>query len=321
MIAKVLHKDLTTVTFRLKSNNKRFTMPIHRLSQEDQAYLESWAPGQNSPAPDKTNNLAEENIAGEDETSRLFPRSKEEIKNRILEIKRRPRPEGVSKKDWDAVTQLNIFRHLSGVPDEVTSDIKLNAHAHEAAAACAKHGGLSHSIGHYTNKCNLSGGGAVDDSPRRYILDRGNSNRDRRGHRRWCLNPPMGKAGFGSQGAYSAMWATDTSGSHSLDFWAYPGEGYYPEEYLLANSWSAYFNDKLPAAAEIEITIFKLSKRPEKMPISADDLPGKRVEVLHKSTYLNALNFEVAYPGKKRGIYWVQIKGRGIKHRYLVDLY
>ena len=45
-------------------------------------------------------------------------------------------------------------------------------------------------------------------------LDDGDENNiDRIGHRRWLLNAKMGKTGFGSAGAYSGMYAFDTSGS------------------------------------------------------------------------------------------------------------
>ena len=68
--------------------------------------------------------------------------------------------------------------------------------ATDAAEACKKHGGLSHSLGHSTNLCNLAAGGGMFASVKQYINDGGSNNRKARGHRRWCLNPPMGKNRF-----------------------------------------------------------------------------------------------------------------------------
>ncbi len=87
----------------------------------------------------------------------------------------------------------------------------MSAKAEDAAKACEKHGGLSHDIGHSTDKCNLAGGSGMVNSVAQYINDHGEKNRERRGHRAWCLNPPMDKVGFGEAGGgYSAMWCMES---------------------------------------------------------------------------------------------------------------
>jgi hypothetical protein len=72
-----------------------------------------------------------------------------------------------------------------------------------------------------------------------YIDDSGDNNREAHGHRRWCLNPPMGKSGFGTAGeSYSGMWAMDASGSRIKGNWSYPGTGFFPKKYVHGTGWS-----------------------------------------------------------------------------------
>lgn len=202
------------------------------------------------------------------------------------------------------------------------SDPQLNKNAELAAKACTKAGHLSHGLGDFTDKCNLAGGAGMVKSVRQYMNDGGANNRVARGHRRWCLNPPMGKTGFGGKSGFSAMWAMDRSGGAQMKFWAYPGIGLYPEEYLTGNSWSAYFDEKAPEAKKVKVRVFKMRLRPEKKIIKLDEIDGRELEVPFIATSGNSVNFEVDYyRGKKKGIYWVSVKGGGLSEGYLVEVY
>lgn len=328
LVAEIQSKTDTMVTMKRKGSDKKFTLKITTFGWDDQEYIRNWAYGQedeesmeSSDAKKTSTDDDEPNFGEVPEGNRLYPRAKEEIKKGMAEIKSRPRPEEVTKAEWEAVTNLNLYRLLSGVPSEVKSDPKLNQYADLAAKACTKAGHLSHDLGDYTDKCNLAGGGGMVKSVRQYIDDSGDNNRVARGHRRWCLNPPMGKTGFGGEEGFSAMWAIDNSGSSKMDFWAYPGEGLYPEEFLTGNSWSAYFDEAAPDKKKVKVRVFKMRSRPEKKPIKLDEINGRELEVPYIATASNGVNFEVTYQGSKKGIYWVSIKGGGLSEGYLVEVF
>ena len=193
--------------------------------------------------------------------------------------------------------------------------------ADDAAKACAAAGTLSHSLGHSTNKCNLSQGqhnmaSTVDG----YIGDGGDNNRERRGHRRWCLNPPMQNAGFGREGSFSAMWCMDSSGQKPRAPWSYPGRGLYPREYVHGNAWSFYMTGPLPD--DTKVRIWKLSSRPEQSIPWGETPKGREIEVGYSFVYDNTINFEPdAKIHGKRGIYWVRVQGRAIREQYLTELF
>ncbi len=316
LMAKVIRKDAQNVVLEREKDSKSFTLKITTLSEDDQDYIEDLILEENS-----TGELHDdEPITGA--LKRFYPKAKDEIAAGIAEIRERERPSEISEEDFAAVCELNIYRFLSGVPADVKSNSKLNSQAKDAARACLENKGLSHKLGRWTEKCNLAlGPGGVQGSVKLYMEDSGSNNQAERGHRRWCLNPSMGKSGFGSEQRYSAMWALDTSGGTKMKFWGYPGEGFYPKEYLHDTSWSAYFDKNIPAAGDLEIRILKLTERPTKLPVKIDEVAGQEVPVIYKNSFKNSLNFEVEYPDGKAGIYWVEIKGRKLKQRYLVELF
>lgn len=322
LIAEIQSKTDTTVTLKRQDNGKRITVGITTFRWEDQEFIRDWVYEEPSAKAGE----------GDEETTdpgtpldgnRLYPRTREEIKQGMAEIKARPRPADVTRDEWETTTILNQYRFLSGVPSEVQSDPELHQKADLAAKACTEAGHIAHDLGDHTDKCNLAGGGGMIASVKQYMDDNGDNNRVARGHRRWCLNPPMGKVGFGGdKTGFSAMWCMDHSGKAKNDFWAYPGEGLYPEEFLGGNSWSAYFDEDAPEKDKVRVRVFKLRIRPDKKPINLDELDGRELEIPYIATSGNSVNFEVNYHrGKKKGIYWVSIKGGGLSEGYLVEIY
>lgn len=317
--AKVLQVEGDFAIVELKSNGRQLPIEFEKLSEEDVEYLENWEePDDKAPAGKAG---VEGGDVGEPEIGRLYPRGKEQIRSGIREIKRRPKPDGISREVFDATTQLNIYRFLCGVPFDVEADAEFSAKAGEAAIACKKHGGLSHDIGHFTNRCNLSGGGDMARSVAGYIEDSGENNRERRGHRAWCLNPPMKRVGFGSAGAsYSAMWCMNNEGKSLRGAWSYPGMGLFPLEYMHGNAWSLYGAGKPDAADKVKIEMFRLLKRPEKPFSATAEIPGRPVKINYVSLAMNGINFEPETPAE-RGVYWIRVRGGGIREAYLVELY
>jgi hypothetical protein len=311
--AAVVKVNDSYAVLKLKKNGRKVRIDFDKLSDEDVDFLDSYEPEEA---------VNEETPKDEPDSDRLYPKTKEEIRGKIREIKSRPKPDDISREVHEATEQLNIYRYLSGIPYEVEADAEMSAKAEDAAKACEKHGGLSHDIGHSTDKCNLAGGGGMVTSVAQYIGDFGDKNRERRGHRAWCLNPPMDKVGFGeAAGGYSAMWCGESGGKSMRDSWAYPGKGLFPLKYMHGNAWSLYGAGVPESADKVEVKVYKLSFRPDKPFAANDEIPGREIPVKYVSiASINGINFEPAEPAKP-GIYWVSVKGSGIIASYLVELY
>lgn len=314
--AELISKDGDKLTFRRKGTYKDFTIIISTLSEEDQKFLETWIPTKSGISSGSSSSSGDLN-------SKIYPRSKSEIKTELKEILDRETPKE-AKEQAKAINLLNAYRYLSGVKPDVKMSSQMNDEAEQAAKACLKNGALSHGIGSFTDKCNLSSGGDMVQSVQAYMNDGGDNNREKRGHRKWCLNPGMGKSGFGSGGAsYSAMWSLDGSGSgNPRESWTYPGKGFYPKEYMHGNGWSIYLEEQAPAKSEITITMHKLRSRPDKLPGWTDNPEGKNITIKYIATYGNAINFEPeGVDPNDRGIYYITIKGGGVRERYITELY
>lgn len=314
---RVTHVDTekNEATVLNKKTNRVSKISFAILSAADVTYLRDWKPAEKKEDTNDADSAAD--------SSRLYPKTKEEIRDRLSEIEKRKAPKGISQKVQDAVNSLNQYRYLCGVPEEVEADKEMVEQATDAAQACKKNGELSHDIGHSTDICNLANGADMRSSVQQYIDDFGPNNKVSRGHRRWCLNPPMGKTGFGEDGAYSAMVSIDQSGKHHMrESWAYPGKGFFPKKYVHGNAWSLYLTQKAPKYTELKVEVYELKKRPEKAFSSNEEIPGKALPVVYISCYENAINFEPQdEPLTDRGIYWVRINGGGVSEGYVVELY
>jgi hypothetical protein len=322
MQAKILRVTGDAVVVELRANGKQMPISFDLLSKEDVDFLRDYKSPEATAAPAAAAAGGDESTDGDVTANRVYPRTKAEIQDGIREIEKRAKPANIDKDVHEATQLLNIYRFLCGVPSEVDPDETFSKNATLAAEACKKKGGLSHTIGSFTDRCNLSSIGSVVASVSQYIEDPGPNNRDARGHREWCLNPPMGKVGFGSGGdSYSAMWCMDNSGKkRPRDSWTYPGKGLFPLKYMHGNAWSLYGIEKPKSASEVTVEVFRLSKRPEK-PFSAnEDIDGQVVKVNHVSLGMGSINFEPEDPAK-RGTYWVRVKGGGVSEGWLVELY
>lgn len=304
----------------IKASGAQYSMKFDDLDEDDVEYIKKY--DASKPAPEAKTQDDGADAEG-DASKQLYPRTREEIKAGLRDIKRQPLPKGLSPKVHEAVIALNSYRFLSGLSSDVEGDITFSTNSTDAAQACKANGGLSHSIGHSTDKCNLSSGGDMLGSVTSYMQDGGDNNRAQRGHRAWCLNPPMGKVGFGSAGdSYSAMWCMDGSGKGKTpEIWGYPGRGFYPIEYFHGNAWSVFFSDPIGDVEKVNIEVFRLNKRPEKALPLHGEINGRVVPVNYKAKSMhNGINFEPEDPSRK-GIYWVRVTGGGMRAGYLVELY
>ena len=324
MVAKVLRVDNEVLVAELKSNGQQVSIAFDKLSPGDVMFAlqhSSGTPPEVKPEPTPTPAAAAPATtpASGTDASHLYPRTRKEIEAGIKEIAKRPKPKDLSNEVHEATKQLNIYRFLCGVPYDVKGDVECSKSAEDAALACKQAGTISHSLGHSTDRCNLSSMGNIAATVAQYMEDGGANNRDGRGHRAWCLNPPMGKVGFGSGGkSFSAMWCMDGSGKAQNGPWAYPGMGLFPLEFMHGNAWSLYGVD---GTSVPKVEIVRLAKRPEQPFPATGDIPGHVVKVVHVSrAMMNGINFEPAEPAK-RGIYWVRVSGEGWHEGYVVELF
>ena len=135
------------------------------------------------------------------------------------------RKDGISERQA-AVVRLRMYRRLCRVSDDVTLDDRLDEEALAAADICRRLGTLSHEPSNPgmpaaefdkalrgARSGNLASG--IEDLVRAvdgWIDDSDATNIAALGHRRWCLNPPLRRVGFGRIETWCAMWAHDRSG-------------------------------------------------------------------------------------------------------------
>lgn len=157
---------------------------------------------------------------------------------------------------------INMIRKTAGL-GEVTLDDAYNQYAQDGALIMKASeddpsglGGLSHNpirvdntsedqntSGHVgTRKGNIGKGhtSLTDTILNGYMYDGDKSNIAAMGHRRWILNPTMGKVGFGQVGEYNCMYAHDNSNPDAKieDIVTWPAENM-PVELMSYNTASS----------------------------------------------------------------------------------
>lgn len=151
----------------------------------------------------------------------------------------------------NAVNTLNFIRYVAGIPYNVQND----AGYQEKAQAAALVNNINRRISHYPEKpANMSeelyalgregarssnlGWGHVnlyEDLVSGWMDDSSPGNKTRVGHRRWCLNPSMGKTGFGAVGYHYAMYCFDTSNSSDAYGVIWPAQNTPLELFMYSN--------------------------------------------------------------------------------------
>ena len=166
----------------------------------------------------------------------------------------------------NAINMLNQFRYIAGLNADVENDPDKEEMMAAAAMINGLNGNLSHSPSRpsvwadssydslyelaYTGAgcANLFGGKRnLADCVAGYMDDSDSNNISRVGHRRWILNPSMGKTAFGYYyisssyyGAYSSLYAFDRSGSGRQSPVAWPAQN--TPISIPGNSGSTYFS-------------------------------------------------------------------------------
>ncbi len=204
-------------------------------------------------------------------------------------------------RQTDALRRASLYRWLVGLP-AVTSDASRVQMVQECATTlAAQNSGLTHNIPDtyacYTQlaaqgagSSNLAQGvtnpaGTVD----LYVGDRGVASL---GHRRWVLNPGMGRTAFGHRGRYSCMYAFDRSGSANPDYVAYPAPGFFPNQ-ALSGQWS-FGSTKYGFNAQTTVTITKVSDGTP-LTVSNVNVPGGGYGIQVVAWTVSGLEMDVEY--------------------------
>ena len=192
-----------------------------------------------------------------------------EVKNEVLQA---------------GVDAINIVRYIAGIPYDVVPDAEYtNRNQHAAVLLTA-----INQLTHYPSKPAdmdddffnkgyrgasssniISAANAPSSTVFSYMNDSDQSNISSVGHRRWILNPPMKKTGFGIGATkFGLMYAFDTSrGTIDYDYVAWPSPGVFPISFFSNNhAWSISVNSQKygsPDADKIEVTLKHLNNDQE----------------------------------------------------------
>jgi len=170
-----------------------------------------------------------------------------------------------------------MYRFLCGLPEaDIALDDRFNAEALAAAQICRRLGRLTHEpenpgipADEYERARRGAGFGnlasGIASLPKAmdgWMDDSDAANIDVLGHRRWCLNPPLRRVGFGRTEGWCAMWAHDMSGTAALERRAicFPPPGHVPIDLFRPHyAWSVTLNPRFfqkPKPDEISVTVY-----------------------------------------------------------------
>jgi hypothetical protein len=198
--------------------------------------------------------------AGEKAGAPVHQRSLDDIKKKLSALLASDKGKG--DENTRALQRLKAYRYLAEVPyEDLTLDEEYNKMCLAGAKLCEKLGKLEHKpenpgmpeeefqlAYNGTSRSNLGWGlKTLVDAVDAWMFDSDSGNRERLGHRRWCLNPTMQKTGFGHAGAFTAMYTFDRSRKPvpEFDFICFPARGIMPIEFFGPKFvWSVSLNPK-----------------------------------------------------------------------------
>ena len=179
------------------------------------------------------------------------------------------------KSHSGAVAMLNNVRYIAGL-DPVSADDGYESMAQAAAFVNMSIEKMTHYPASFTSKpeamadsdwndgctgagkSNLySGGRSLNYYALWWTGDSDSSNIDRIGHRRWCLNPSMGRTGYGYANGYAAMYALDRTGTGTQSNVAWPAENM-PIDYF---GWNIPWSVSTGRNIEKSTVSIKLTRR------------------------------------------------------------
>lgn len=244
-----------------------------------------------------------------------------------------------------ATDRLNAMRRIAGLP-AVQLDLSLSEEAQYGAVLLAT-SEFSHTPskpadmddGFYqkgyaaTSSSNIAMGSDLAWSVDLFMYDSDSSNVAALGHRRWQLNPTMGKVGFGvadvKGGCFSVPFVTekvfDRSGAGcDYDFVAWPSSGYFPVEenndrgstafFSPLNAWSVTVDTSKYGVPQLDSVTVKLTRESDgkvwNFSAATSDINGNFFNVDNQGYGVsNCIVFRPDGIEKYQGLYTVEISG------------
>ncbi len=175
----------------------------------------------------------------------------------------------------EALDGLNFIRYLVGLPDDIYLDQTYIDYTQHGAVLLAAIDELTHGPykpadmsnefydiaykGPSQSNCG-KGYSNILDTLFGYMHDSDPSNIDRLGHRRWLLNPPMQKTGFGYYDRYSDTYVFDRSRESEIlyDFISWPARNYMPVDLMRKDiAWSVNLGTAYddPSIDNVKVTL------------------------------------------------------------------
>ena len=155
-----------------------------------------------------------------------------------------------------ALNMVNQIRCIAGLNADLTLYSDLEYQEAAASLVLRLNGALSHTperpsalaSGDYddlyqkgydaSRTSNIARGYTVTGALLAYMADRDTHNRVNLGHRRWILNPQMGRTVFGANARFNAMYAYDRSGAGRQTKVAWPGQQMPVQYFTAGDPWS-----------------------------------------------------------------------------------
>ncbi len=270
----------------------------------------------------------------------LYTKSRETIVRTLEKIGQEPVPPLAKPKGAEfeptadamqaaALRRLRQYRYLCDVP----YDVDLNPDYAVSAAAAVKLldmvGHLDHTPKkpngcpdnlykagyHGTSHSNLyqsSFGPTCVQSVDAFIFDSDQSNIDRVGHRRWCLNSTQKQVAFASYKHFAAMYALDQGRQAGpYDAVLYPARGYFPISHWQKNAaWSAHLSTQFAQVknqSDVKVSVFPMDANFKKG-------PAVEIEYFHVDSQgfghgSSCVIFKPKATVADGARYWVEIKG------------
>lgn len=184
-----------------------------------------------------------------------------------------------------ALNLLNQIRYIVGVDANVVLDSSREFMVSATSLVLRLNGGLSHypvrpaallgseydriyaqgyagagssniAMGYTATSAMLGGVSATTATQRGYMADADSKNMATVGHRRWIINPRMGKTFFGANGRFSAMYAHDQSNPGGQTKVAWPAQNMPVQYFSAIDPWSVSFGRVLDAS-QLSVTLVR----------------------------------------------------------------
>ncbi|MCR5792449.1 MAG: CAP domain-containing protein [Lachnospiraceae bacterium] len=193
-----------------------------------------------------------------------------------------------AKTQKSALKMMNNIRYIAGLDANVKLDSKYTKLAQAASLVNAANNELSHFPGKPSKmseslyETGYEGAGSSniamgfdnlnDALVNGWMSDGDSYNIDRVGHRRWVLNPPLAKVGFGAVNRYMAMYAFDQSGKGTQSMVYWPAQTM-PLAYFDNNDPWSVSTGQILDKKKIKVTMTRLSDK-KKWTFSAKSKSG-----------------------------------------------